>query len=69
MWVVGFRNPPYVGQDTNATIESYHGTLKAQLKLGKSRLVGHRVDWCIHELIEDVLIQYHYQSLCENLGS
>jgi len=44
MWVVGFRNLPYVGQDINATIENYHGTLKAQLKLRKSRLVGLRVD-------------------------
>jgi len=56
MWVVGFRNLPYVGQDTNATIESYHGTLKAQLKSRKSRLVGYCVDWCIHELVGDVLI-------------
>jgi hypothetical protein len=29
MRVVRFRNLPYVGLDTNATIESYHGTLKA----------------------------------------
>jgi hypothetical protein len=60
MWVVGFRNLPYVGQGTNAIIESYHGTFKAQLKLGKSRLVGCRVDWCIHELVKDVLTQYWY---------
>ncbi len=40
MWVVGFRNLPCVGQDINVAIGSYHGTLKAQLKLGKSRLVG-----------------------------
>jgi hypothetical protein len=29
MWVVGFQNLPYLGQDTNAAIESYHGTLKS----------------------------------------
>jgi hypothetical protein len=29
MWVVGFWNLPYVGQDTNVAIESYRGTLKA----------------------------------------
>jgi hypothetical protein len=29
MWVVGFRNLPYVGQDTNVAIENYYGTLKA----------------------------------------
>jgi hypothetical protein len=58
MWVVGFQNLPYDGQDTNVAIENYHGTLKAQLKLEKSRLVGLHVDCCIHELVEDVLTQY-----------
>jgi hypothetical protein len=58
MWMVGFRNLPYVGQDTNVAIESYHETLKPQLKLGKNKLVGCHVDWCIHELVGDVLIQY-----------
>ncbi len=64
--MVGFRNLPYVGQDNNVAIENYHGTLKAQLKLGKSRLVGLCVDWCIHELVKDVLSQY--QSLRKNFG-
>jgi hypothetical protein len=63
MWVVGFQNLPYV-----ATIESYHGTLKARLKLGKSRLVGHHVDSCIHELVGNVLTQYWYQNLCKNFA-
>jgi hypothetical protein len=68
MWVVRFWNLPYDGQDTNVAIESYHGTLKAQLKLEKNRLVGLHVDWCIHELVEDVLTQYWYQSLHKNFG-
>jgi len=58
MWVVGFQNLSYVGQDTIATIENYDGTLKDKLKLGKNRLVVCCVDWCIHELIKDVIIQY-----------
>jgi hypothetical protein len=24
------------------------------------------VDWCIHELVKDVFVQYWYQSLCNN---
>jgi hypothetical protein len=68
MWVVGFQNLPYVRQDTNVVIESYHGTLEAQLKSRKSRLVGNRVDWCIYELIRIVLTQYWYQSLHKNFG-
>ena len=31
VWVVGHRNLPYAGQDTNAAIESYHSNLKATL--------------------------------------
>jgi hypothetical protein len=68
MWVVGFQNLPYVKQDTNVAIESYHGTLKAQLKSRKSRLVGSRVDWCVHEFVRVVLTQYWYQSLQKNFG-
>jgi hypothetical protein len=41
-----------VGQYTNVAIECYHGTLKVQSKL-KRRLVGHHVDWWIHELTKD----------------
>jgi hypothetical protein len=66
MWVVGFSNLPYVGQNTNVVIENYHGALKAQLKSRKSRLVSCCVDWCIHELVKDVFTQYWYQSLCKN---
>jgi hypothetical protein len=55
MWLVGFLNLSYVGPDTNATIESYYETLKAKLKLGKNILVCHHVDWCIHELIGNIL--------------
>jgi hypothetical protein len=35
MWVIGNQNLPYVSEDTNATIESYHANLKATLKMTK----------------------------------
>ena len=44
MWIVGFRNLLYAGQDTNATIESYHSYMKFVLKAERSRMTGHRVD-------------------------
>jgi hypothetical protein len=28
MWAIKYKNIPHIGQDTNATIESYHGNLK-----------------------------------------
>jgi hypothetical protein len=40
MWVVGSRNLPYTGQDTNAAVESYHGYMKSVLKVEKSRMTG-----------------------------
>ena len=63
MWIVGFRNLPYVGQDTNAAIESYHGYMKSILKAERSRMVGRRVDWCIHALTRDVVTHYSYYVL------
>jgi hypothetical protein len=36
MWVMGNRNFPYVGQDINYAIESYHANLKATLRVAKS---------------------------------
>jgi hypothetical protein len=32
MWVVGFQNLPYVGQNINATIESYYKTIEVREK-------------------------------------
>jgi hypothetical protein len=36
VWVMGNWNLPYVGHDTNVTIESYHGNLKVTLIVAKS---------------------------------
>ena len=68
MWVVGYRKLPYAGQDTNAAIEGYHSTLKATLKSGKCCMVGHRVDWLIHELTGEVLTHFWYQCLRKRFG-
>jgi hypothetical protein len=58
MWVVGNRNLPYVGQDTNVAIENYHANLKATLRSSKGRFHRRQVDWAIHALVGDVLIHY-----------
>jgi hypothetical protein len=58
MWVLENWNLPYAGQDTNATIESYHANLKATLIMAKSQLFGRDVDSCIHELLGNVLSHY-----------
>lgn len=68
MWVVGFRNLSYCGQDTNAAIEGYHGFAKSILKSERSRMIGRRVDWCITALTEDVLDHYWYKDLRKEKG-
>jgi len=36
MWVMGNQNLPYVSQDTNDAIGSYHANLKATLRVVES---------------------------------
>jgi hypothetical protein len=68
MWVVGHRNLPYAGQDTNAAIESYHSNLKATLRASKGRAHGRRLDWVIYELTEEILGHYWYQAMRKQHG-
>ena len=68
MWVVGYRNMDYCGQDTNAAIEGYHGFAKSILKSERSRMSGRRVDWCITALTQDVLDHYWYKDLRKEKG-
>ena len=68
MWVVGHRNLPYAGQDTNAAIESYHSNLKATLRASKGRAHGRRLDWVIYELTEEILSHYWYQAMRKQNG-
>jgi hypothetical protein len=44
MWVIGFRNVPYAGQDTNAAVESYHANMKSILSEVRQKLVGRWMD-------------------------
>ena len=68
MWVVGHRNLPYAGQDTNAAIESYHSNLKVTLRAAKGRAHGRRLDWVIYELTEEILSHYWYQAMRKQHG-
>ena len=70
MWVVGHRNLPYAGQDTNAAIiiESYHSNLKATLRASKGIVHGRRLDWVIYELTGEILSHYWYQAMRKQHG-
>ncbi len=63
MRVMGNHNLPYASHDTNATIKNYHAYIKATLRATKSQLFGRWVNWCIHQLLGDVLLHYWKKSL------
>jgi hypothetical protein len=68
MWLSGNQHLPHAGQDTSTAIESYHGNMKAVLRASKSRLVGQRMDWLIHELPHDVILKYEYNQYLKETG-
>ena len=68
IWVIRERHVNHVGQDTNATIELYHGTTKANVKSTKGHLVGHQTDSLIHELIYNVIKRYAYNDYKKEFG-
>ena len=68
MWVMDNRHILHTRQDTNAAIESYNSNMKAMLKAPQSHLVGHQVDWLIHELTHDVVKKYEYNHYLKDNG-
>jgi hypothetical protein len=68
MWIMDNRHIPHAGQDTNAAIESYHSNMKGMLKASRSRLIGRRVDWLIHDLTHDVVKKYEYNHYLQENG-
>ncbi|KAI5070538.1 hypothetical protein GOP47_0014881 [Adiantum capillus-veneris] len=67
MWVWATRNFPHVGQDTNGSIEAYHGQLKSKFLGSTKRLVAQRVDWLLHKLTTSCLPHYWFlQQLKDN---
>lgn len=58
LWVVGYGDLSYAGQNTNATFENYHIYLKSVLKEERFCLAGRRLDWCIRKLS---LVSRHYR--------
>jgi hypothetical protein len=68
MWVIGFRNVPHAGQDTNAAVESYHANMKSIMSEARQKFQGRRMDWLIYELTGDVHTHYWYAVQCKLYG-
>ncbi len=58
LWMVGVWKVPHSNQDTQASIESYHGALKRWLTLDTKGLRGHRIDWLVWRLTATIARHY-----------
>ena len=67
-WVRASRTLPHANQDTNGSIEAYHGFLKKRFLGSFKRLNGRRIDWLIHILTSKVTPYYWYNHKMKNLG-
>jgi hypothetical protein len=63
LWMVGVRRVPHSNQDTQASIESYHGALKCWLALDTKDLKGRRIDSLVWRLT--ITIARHYMHTLE----
>ena len=63
MWLIGARRVPHSNQDTQGSIEAYHGALKRWFKLDTKGLRGRRVDWLVWKLT--TVVARHYMHVAE----
>lgn len=66
MWEVGAKKIPYVIQNINAFIESYHSNLKSIQDSLRNYFVGRRIDWLIYHLVGDIITHYSYGVQCKS---
>jgi hypothetical protein len=68
LWMVGVRRVPHSNQDTQASIESYHGALKRWLALDTKGLRGRRLDWLVWRLTTTIARHYMHTLEMEKKG-
>jgi hypothetical protein len=58
LWMAGVRRMPHSNQNTQVSIESYHGVLKHWLALDTKGLKGCRIDWLVWRLTTTIARHY-----------
>jgi hypothetical protein len=66
MWEIGAKKIPYVIQNINAFMESYHSNLKSIQYSFRNYFVGRRIDWLIYHLVGDIITHYSYGVQCKS---
>ncbi len=59
---------PHLNQDTQASIESYHGALKRYFSLETKGLRGRRIDWLVWRLMTTVTKHYMHTTKMKKRG-
>jgi hypothetical protein len=68
LWMVGLRRVSHSNQDTQTSIESYHGALKHWFSLETKGLRGWRIDWLVWRLTTTVARHYMQTSEMKRRG-
>ncbi|MCO5613306.1 hypothetical protein L7F22_067582 [Adiantum nelumboides] len=68
MWIRASRTMQVANQDTNGSIESYHGLLKSKFLSDRRTIHGRRIDWLIKGLVSHCHAYYWYQDTLKEAG-
>ncbi|MCO5582895.1 hypothetical protein L7F22_036797 [Adiantum nelumboides] len=68
MWIRSSRMMRIANQDTNGSIEAYHGILKSKFLGGRRSIHGRRVDWLIKMLVSSCHSYFWYHEMLKDAG-
>ena len=68
MWIRASRMMEHANQDTNGSIESYHGLLKSKFLCNRKTIHGRRIDWLIKGLVSSCHSYFWYQEMLKQAG-
>ncbi|MCO5594264.1 hypothetical protein L7F22_048291 [Adiantum nelumboides] len=68
MWIRSSRMMRIANQDTNGSIEAYHGILKSKFLGGRRSIHGRQVDWLIKMLVSSCHSYFWYHEMLKDAG-
>ncbi len=68
LWMIGFQHVPHSNQDTQVSIEFYHGTLKCWFSLKTKGLKGCQIDCLVSRLTTTIAWHYMHTSEMKKRG-
>ncbi|MCO5608161.1 hypothetical protein L7F22_062367 [Adiantum nelumboides] len=68
MWIKATKTMQVANQNTNGSIESYHGLLKSRFLSGRRTIHDQQIDWLIKGLVSKCHSYYWYQDALKEAG-